>query len=129
MFYQWFLHFESSDPEKKGTEIEKTVKYQWEEFQKYLSKPEDEEELLETFMDEVLRTAKGELYQFMMERVEQNNVHIWPDNELAESENYISAVMYLKRKFPEYFEWMAKQAQQSKLKECIQIANGIEYFD
>lgn len=126
LYFQWFLHIESNDPEVHLSEIHKTPSDPWGRLYRHSFKSSGEEELLESFMNFGLQRAQGALQEQVFKKMERLNVSRWPDITLKEGENYIGTVMYLKRKFPEYFNLMKGQVQQNELKAFIQIAEGIE---
>lgn len=126
LFYQWFLHIESNDPEVKESEIMTTPSEPWAQLYRHSLKSDSEEELLKSFMNFGLQKAQGALHNYVFEKMERLKLSQWPDTTLTENENYIGTVMYLKSKFPEYFNSIKSQVQQDSLKVLIRIADSIE---
>lgn len=127
IYHERFLIFETFGRIERSYKRINTNKDDWEGIQKYLKKPNNEEELIETFMDEALRGAKGDLFGMMLKVAEEKASTLPMNSELVEN-NCISTIMYLKNKFPDELNRIEQSTRQEKLKALIKIANGITYY-
>lgn len=125
IYYQWFLHFENNT-EKSATDYQKTDKNQWNSFQQFITKPDSKETVLESFMDMGLQKANGKLFSLLLEVSEKESQPTPFGIQFDKTNNEVGTIIYLKNKFPDYFDHLHKQAVQKNLKELMQIAKGIQ---
>lgn len=127
-FCEWLLNLEGKNIFLTSDERIRTKIEPWRELKNFFGEPKTDEELLILFMQQVKISAEGKLFGWQVEIIEDKNLHQHINNDLSRENDFISTIIFLKSKFPDYFKTLQKRSNSRLLLEAMKIADGITYL-